>query len=449
MDELLIFSVSEVSFHLKQVVETQLEHLYVRGEIANYTYHSSGHMYFSIKDDRSTLRCTFFRNVNLSLDFVPENGMEVVCFGKMAIYEKGGTYNLNVLNMTISGKGDLQRRFEILKAKLSEEGLFDEAHKRPLPRYPEKIGIVTSPTGAALQDILNVLSRRFPVQVYLYPATVQGDSAPKELIAGLKHFNDLLPVDLIILTRGGGTQEDLFCFNDEALARRIFASRIPVMSAVGHEIDYTIADFVADLRAPTPSAAAEIAVPDKRDLNILLDGYESRLILYANHVISVSRETLGRAHQRLAQAHPLTYLQSQQQRLDMAAMVLVDSTRVMEKWVTQTRMLQERIASALVSGTEKIRSMLDIYLPSLSTMLKAGIRESIANATHRVDTLEAKLELLSPRNVLAKGYAIVTSHGSTIRSAKELDSGKDVTITLADGSAEATISGISTDEADA
>ncbi len=439
MDELLIFSVSEVSFHLKQVVETQIEHLYVRGEVANFTRHSSGHIYFSIKDERSTLRCTFFRNVNYSLDFVPEDGMEVVCFGKLSIYEKGGTYNLNVLQMSISGKGDLQKRFELLKAKLEEEGLFNDAHKQPLPRYPEKIGIITSPTGAALQDIGNILSRRFPVDVYVYPALVQGDAAPAELIAGLKYFNDRFPVDLIILTRGGGSQEDLFCFNDEALARHIFASRIPIISAVGHEIDYTISDFVADLRAPTPSAAAEIAVPDKKDLQIHLQGVGRRMDLLIGQVLSRSREAVERGYHHLARVHPLSYLQSQQQRLDMASIMLTDSTRVLQTWYHKTELMEGSIHSAMRYGAEKISALRNTQLPRMADQMRSGIRESMGNTRHKLETLAAKLELLSPRNILDKGYSMVIANGKALASVDDLQPGQDIEIRMRDGHADAKV----------
>jgi exodeoxyribonuclease VII large subunit len=439
MDELLIFSVSEVSFHLKQVVETQIEHLYVRGEIANFTAHNSGHMYFSIKDDRSTLRCTFFRNVNLSLDFVPENGMEVVCFGKLSIYEKGGTYNLNVLKMSVSGKGDLQKRFEILRSKLEDEGLFDKAHKQILPRFPERIGIVTSPTGAALQDIRNIMTRRFPVEVYVYPALVQGDDAPAELIAGVKYFNDIHPVDLIIITRGGGSQEDLFCFNDEALARHVFASRIPVISAVGHEIDFTIVDYVADLRAPTPSAAAEIAVPDKKDLLAFLQGFQGRMEIMVSGALSRSREALELKYQKLARVHPVAYLQSMQQRLDMASIILGDSTRVLGTWNHDIDLIGSKITSAIRFGSEKIRMLKRNQLPGLYSQMRSGIRENLGNREHRLNTLEAKLELLSPMGIMDKGYSIVVSDGTPVGSVSKLIPDQDIEIYMRDGSATASV----------
>ncbi|HOH60783.1 MAG TPA: exodeoxyribonuclease VII large subunit, partial [Candidatus Cloacimonadota bacterium] len=250
MDSTNVFSVFEISRHLRQIIESSIDALYVKGEISNFVHHSSGHMYFNLKDEYATLRCTFFKNSNYRLNFKPADGQSVVCFGKITLYEKGGTYNLNVSSMIPAGMGDMQARFEALKKKLEAEGLFDPARKKKLPPYPQRIGIVTSPTSAALQDVMNILKRRFPVDAFVYPALVQGNEAPLTLIKGISYFNQIMPVDLIILTRGGGSQEDLFCFNDEGLARAIHASEIPIISAVGHEIDFSISDFVADLRAP-------------------------------------------------------------------------------------------------------------------------------------------------------------------------------------------------------
>lgn len=202
MDSLNVFSVFEITRHLRQVIESSIEALYIKGEISNFVHHSSGHMYFNLKDEYATLRCTFFKNTNYRLGFKPENGQSVVCFGKLTLYEKGGTYNLNVSSMSVAGMGDMQARFEALKRKLEAEGLFDAGKKQKLPPYPQKIGIITSPTSAALQDVINILKRRFPVDAYVYPAVVQGHEAPAALIRGIRYFNAVMPVDLIILTRG-------------------------------------------------------------------------------------------------------------------------------------------------------------------------------------------------------------------------------------------------------
>ena len=298
-----VFTVTEVNRHLRNVVESNIPSLYVEGEIANYTHHNSGHIYFSIKDEKSTLRCVFFRGSNIHLNFQPQTGDKVICLGNLSIYERGGNYQLNVRKMLPSGLGELQQKFEALKKKLQAEGLFAAEHKRPLPKYPQKIGVVTSATGAAFQDIRQVLNRRFPCQILLYPATVQGENAAAEIIAGIDYFRHN-PVDLLIIGRGGGSQEDLFCFNDEALARAIFASELPIISAVGHEIDFTISDFVADLRAPTPSAAAELAVPDKVDLQNKIANLQQRLSTLIQQQLYQHKLHLGELESRLNHQHP-------------------------------------------------------------------------------------------------------------------------------------------------
>ena len=295
-----IFTVSEVTKHIKNILESNIPNLYVTGEIANFTHHSSGHIYFSMKDPGSSLRCVFFRSYNQQLQFSPKVGDKVICLGKATVFEKSGNYQLNVMKMFLSGVGELQLKFEELKKKLSQEGLFDEIHKQPLPPYPEKIGVITSSTGAAINDIKNVISRRFPCRIFLYPATVQGDKAAKEMIAGINFFNEEFPVDLLIVGRGGGSQEDLFCFNDETLARAIFNSRIPVISAVGHEIDFTIADWVSDLRAPTPSAAAELAVPNSDDLLQMIKSRADRLKSISLNNLYNYRIQTGELKNRLA-----------------------------------------------------------------------------------------------------------------------------------------------------
>ncbi|HHZ14769.1 MAG TPA: exodeoxyribonuclease VII large subunit [Candidatus Cloacimonetes bacterium] len=433
MEELMIFTVYEVSAHLRQVIESNIEELYVQGEVSNFVHHSSGHMYFNLKDDNATLRCTFFRPHNISLNFSLEDGLQVVCFGKLTLYEKGGTYNLNVKNVSLAGKGNLALQFERLKAKLQEEGLFDEAHKRPLPKYPNKIGIVTSPTGAALQDIKNILIRRFPVEVEVYPALVQGDTAAATLIKGMEYFGSQDDIDLIIITRGGGSQEDLWCFNDEALARSIHHSPHPVISAVGHEIDFTIADFVADLRAPTPSAAAELAVPDKAELMRLLEVSSQRMLSLLQAALDRSSARLSDARFQLGNSHPERRLQSMRQRVDQAHMVLQKSQdlllhpkhklQVMEKELyMQLSLLQERIMQH--------RSNLD---KTLGPQLSASMRQILADKRQDVKHKKELLELQSPYNMLDRGFAYVTKADKPIDSVSQVAVDDELTISLKDG----------------
>ena len=257
-----VYSVSELNAEIRELIETSLPVLWVRGEISNFTHHSSGHMYFSLKDEQSQISCVMWKS--RAIQFAPADGTMVRVFGNIRMYEKRGTIQIDVIKMIPAGVGDLQMAFEALKRRLFEEGLFDEEYKKPIPEFPETIGIVTSPTGAAIRDIRQVISRRFPsVQLILAPAIVQGDDAPASIVEAIRTLNEHGKADVLIVGRGGGSLEDLWAFNDERVARAIFNSTIPVISAVGHEIDTTISDYVADLRAPTPSAAAELAVPDR------------------------------------------------------------------------------------------------------------------------------------------------------------------------------------------
>jgi len=259
-----IYKVSEITREIKNLLEQSFPTLWVEGEISNYILHSSGHRYFSLKDENAQIRCVLFRWEGRRLGFEPQDGMKVYALGNLTVYEKSGQYQLSVIRLHPVGIGELELAFQQLKERLYNEGLFDEAHKKPIPEYPQTIGVVTSPTGAAIRDIINIIHRRDPgVKIILYPARVQGEGAGEEIAQAIRDFNEYKKVDLLIVGRGGGSLEDLWAFNEEVVARAIYNSEIPVISAVGHEVDFTIADFVADLRAPTPSAAAELAVKNR------------------------------------------------------------------------------------------------------------------------------------------------------------------------------------------
>ena len=279
-----IYTIREVTRHIKAIIEKELGFLWVKGEISNFKAHPSGHFYFSLKDEYSQLSCVMFREENKRIAFKPEDGLEINAYGRIGVYEKQGVYQLYVYDMNPVGIGELALRFEALKKKLKEEGLFDKEHKKPLPDFPLSIGIVTASSGAAIQDILNILSRRAPyIKIIIKPVKVQGINSAEQIAEAIREFNTFKDVDLIIIGRGGGSIEDLWAFNEEIVAREIFTSEIPIVSAVGHEIDFTISDFVADLRAPTPSAAAELAVRDK---NEILD--------VINHLLQTSQRLLFR-----------------------------------------------------------------------------------------------------------------------------------------------------------
>ena len=259
-----IYKVSEITREIKNLLEQSFPTLWVEGEISNYILHSSGHRYFSLKDENSQIRCVLFRWEGRRLGFEPQDGMKVYALGNLTVYEKSGQYQLSVIRLHPLGIGELELAFQQLKERLYNEGLFDEVHKKPIPEYPQTIGVVTSPTGAAIRDIINIIRRRDPgVRIILNPVRVQGEGAGEEIAQAIKDFNEYKKVDLLIVGRGGGSLEDLWAFNEEVVARAIYNSKIPIISAIGHEVDFTIADFVADLRAPTPSAAAELAVKNR------------------------------------------------------------------------------------------------------------------------------------------------------------------------------------------
>lgn len=365
----------------------------VRGEISNCKPHPSGHLYFSLKDDGGVLRCVAFRSSASRLTFVPTDGMKVVAMGYVNVYQPTGQYQLYVRSMMPDGQGDLYAAFEKLKAKLAGEGLFDEGRKKPIPKFPRTIGVVTSSSGAAVEDIINITTRRYPLaKLILYPVLVQGADAPADLIRAVRYF-DAHPTDVLIIGRGGGSMEDLWCFNDEELARTISACRVPVVSAVGHETDFTICDFVADLRAPTPSAAAELAVPDKREL------YE-RVSAFRQKAISALRARAQLVKTRLAR-----YAESS---------VMQYPERLLTPYMTALATVDER--------------------------LRGAIGQRLDGAKHSLSLVAEKLHGLSPLAVLSRGYGAVSDeNGRTVTRAGDLRAGDRVQIRFTDGSADAQI----------
>ncbi len=327
-----IFTVSQLNDHIRQVLrqDPRLDQVWVRGEISNFTNHSSGHYYFTLKDKGSQISCVSFRSTNRSLRFIPESSMKVLIFGTLDVYTVRGQYQLQVLDMRLDGIGELYKAFEQLRAKLEAEGLFDRSRKRALPLFPRRIGVVTSPTGAAIHDILQVLGRRYPTDVLLAPAIVQGDMSAPSIVKAIEELNRT-NVDVIIVGRGGGSLEDLWSFNEESVARAIFSSKVPVISAVGHETDNTIADLVADLRAPTPSAAAEIVVPDSSDLKRLVGSLSRRMeIAVTRHMSGLSDRTAYLAG-RIGPERLQDFLNHNYQRVDeMSIRLERHGSRVLE-----------------------------------------------------------------------------------------------------------------------
>ena len=390
-----VMTVSELNNFIKNMFETNrlLNSVYVKGEISNFVNHRSGHFYFSLKDEGGQIRAVMFRSAAMKMKFIPENGMKVTVYGSISVFPRDGVYQMYATSMQPDGVGALYLAYEQLKARLASEGLFDEAHKKPLPKLPRKVGVITSPTGAAIRDIINVLGRRYPLaDVYIYPALVQGEGAAHTLIEGIDFFDKSKLVDTIIIGRGGGSIEDLWEFNDEGLARRIFDCSIPVISAVGHETDFTICDFVSDMRAPTPSAAAELAVPDVRELCMLIDVLSDRSDRALIRIAERSRDRLTR----------------------------LSENKMLTDFSSYIQMLFERVCE-------------------LSKNANAAFSASVADKKLEFLTKVGKLEALNPLSVLARGYSVIQRDGKMVLSINDLEIEDSITVRLSDGSVCATV----------
>lgn len=395
--EKLTLSVSELNEYLRMQMDGDrvLCDLWVRGEISNFVNHRSGHWYFTLKDPEAQVRAVMFKFNAMRSRFLPEDGMKVLLHGRVSVYTQTGQYQIYADEIQPDGIGSLALQFEQLRRKLEAEGLFDPARKKPIPKYPSRIGVITSPTGAAIQDIKNILGRRFPcAEVFLFPSLVQGDGAVEQLICGLLFFQEVYPVDVIILGRGGGSMEDLWAFNDENLARTVADCQIPVISAVGHESDFTICDFVADLRAPTPSAAAELAVPDRRELYGILSGMREQMAYAALQKIALEKRAVAKLASARVFAKPDALL-------DPARMRVADITK--------------RTDHAVDLAVERARSNLG--------------------------KLCAGMEALNPMGVLSRGYAAVSRDKDLILRADMVRVGDELKIRFADGAVLATATG--------
>ena len=389
------FTVSELNAYIKNIFENDrtLRAVTVRAEISNFTRHSTGHLYFTLKDSEGQIRAVMFRSNAMRMMFMPESGMKVTVHGQISVYPRDGTYQIYVFSMQPDGIGALYLAYEQMKERLSAEGLFDQAHKKPIPKIPESIGVITSPTGAAVRDIINVITRRFPLaKIYLYPALVQGEGAEDSLVSALDYLDTSGLCDVVIIGRGGGSIEDLWAFNSEKLARRIYRATVPIISAVGHETDFTICDFVADMRAPTPSAAAEIAVPDRAELLMRIDGYNER----CNAAL---RALSRRCRERLS---------------------LIGSREILR---SVTSLLDERKVRVTVLSEDAMRLT----------------RAAIDGAAGSFAILAQKLNALSPLSVLSRGYSVVDKDGEIVKRRCQLSSGDEIKIRLSDGDVNAVV----------
>jgi len=394
-----VLTITQVNEYIRTSMDSDplLSGIAVKGEISNYKVYPSGHHYFTLKDEGASLKCVMFRSSAARLKFRPENGAKIIAMGKITVYPRDGAFQLYCSAIALDGVGDLHAAFEQLKAKLAAKGLFDPAHKKPLPKYPGTIGIVTSSAGAAVHDMLRILKKRYPLtKVVLLPVRVQGAEAPAEIVDAIRFANHYKLADLLIVGRGGGSIEDLWAFNDEQVAYAIYESNIPVISAVGHEPDVTISDYVADIRAATPSNAAELAVPDMDALNQNLDSMVSAMQTVVLRQLKASRQHLNILAASTALKDPMQYVR---QRADM--------------------------------------------LNLQSTRLIASAQRMVDQSRQQFISLTAKLDAMSPLKVLTRGYAMIQStDGKIIRSVKNIDIGETVNISLEDGIASASISSV-------
>lgn len=426
-----IFTVTQLNRSARQLLETNLPLMWVEGELSNLTVPSSGHWYFTLKDEGAQVRCAMFRNRNMLVRFKPKSGDKVLLRAKVSLYEGRGDYQLIAEHMEPSGQGDLQLRFQQLKDKLAAEGLFDQVHKKPLPLWPARLGVVTSPTGAAVHDILHVLCRRFPsLPVTVLPVSVQGAKAAGEIAAAIDLANAHRVCDVLIVGRGGGSLEDLWAFNEEVVARAIFASKIPIVSAVGHEIDFTIADFVADLRAPTPSAAAEIASPDAAALLAQFDRLAMRLQQAQTQRLRWAERDLQLVRNRLQ--HPGQRLQNQAQTLDRLEAQLVRA--VTQRLHQSRRLLNAQQGRLTQCSPDRQLHHQEARLNYLSERLRRAALAGQEKRSSNLARTACLLQSVSPLNTLKRGYAIVQKPtGQLLRSAAQAAPGDLLRARLADG----------------
>ncbi len=426
-----VFSVSQLNRRAKQLLETHLPLIWVEGEISNIARPSSGHWYFTLKDDRAQVRCAMFKGRNQRVNFAPQQGQQVLIRARVSLYENRGEYQLIAEHMEEAGHGALQRAFDELKLKLSREGLFDPAHKRALPSLPRHIGVITSPTGAAVRDILTVLKRRFPsIPVTVIPVPVQGKEAAPAIVRALALANRAGLFDVLILGRGGGSLEDLWPFNEEAVARAIFASELPVVSAVGHEVDVTISDFVADLRAPTPSAAAELVVPDASEWQQQFRAYAQRLSHTMSRRLLAEKHHLQHLSKRLR--HPGERLQQQSQRLDGLELRL--GRAIQQQLTRQQHRLQNLTLRHRAHNPAPLVRQWRQRIDQLRTRLDRQMQQQLKTKRQRLSEAGRMLHSVSPLSTLERGYAIVSDEsGQVVRTAEQLQPGDSMTTRLAKG----------------
>jgi len=441
-----IFTVSRLNTTVRKLLEMEMGQIWLSAEISNFSQPSSGHWYFTLKDDGAQVRCAMFRNSNRRVTFQPQNGQQVLVRATITLYEPRGDYQLIAESMQPAGDGLLQQQFEQLKMRLAAEGLFEQMHKQPLPDPAQQVGVITSSTGAALHDVLRVLHRRDPsLPVIIYPTPVQGQDAPAAIVRAIEIANQRAECDVLIVGRGGGSLEDLWSFNDERVARAIFASRIPIVSAVGHETDVTIADFVADLRAPTPSAAAELVSRNQIELLRQLQSQQQRMEMAMDYYLAQQQRAWSRLHHRLQQQHPQLRLARQQTTLFRLQRRLDDAIQLQLRQATRT---QDRLTQRLAQQQPEARlHRAQQQLQQWHYRLQQAVFQQLNRDKQRFGVRAAQLEAVSPLATLARGFSVTTAaDGNVVKKTSQLQRGETLKTRLDDGWIESQITDIHADK---
>ena len=439
MDGIKYYSITALNRAIKNMFDSkpELNRVYIKGEISNFKHHSRGHLYFTLKDENSRIAAVMFASNASSIKFEPEDGMKVLVSGRVTVYEATGGYQIYVDQMDLDGIGNLYLEFEKLKKKLQEQGLFNPEHKRPIPRFPKRIGIITAPTGAAIRDILSTIKRRYPIcETILFPALVQGQGAKESIVEQLTRAQDF-DLDVIICGRGGGSIEDLWAFNEEIVANAIYNSKIPVISAVGHEVDFTIADFVEDLRAPTPTGAAEMAVPNLVDLKTLINQYTIRLNENVKGIINLYTKKLDALKGSYVLKNPLALYEAKEQKLDS----YIDRANGVIKNIldTYTNRLNNIKSSYVLKNPLATYEVKKEKLLNLSSLLNKEMNVILDYNKHKYEIMINKLDLLSPLNILSKGYSVVSKNDKVIKNTKDLKVDDVLNIRMSEGKVNAIV----------
>lgn len=410
MNNEVSLTVTDINNYIKNIVDGDffLSNITLKGEISNLKFHTRGHLYFSLKDENSKINAVMFNYKNLGLNFIPKDGMNVIVKGKVSVFTTGGSYQITVSNMKEDGIGNLYILFEELKRRLQKEGLFSPEHKKKLPRIPKKVGVITASTGAAVKDIISTINRRFPLtEIILFPTLVQGVGAKENIVKMINEANES-DVDVIILGRGGGSIEDLWAFNEEIVARAIYNSTKPIVSAVGHEIDFTISDFVSDMRAPTPTGAAELVVPSKVEIQSYLNDYKGRIISVINKKIKSYTDTFSKLKSTYILKNPISMYEIDEQKLDN---------------------MLEKLGSIMTYKLEREKSELN----NLSKMISPNMLNRLDKEKIKLENIETKLNLLNPENILKKGYSLTLVEGKIVKSINSVKKGNIIDTKFSDG----------------